>query len=210
MSRVKWSKKEDEMCLRAVNKILKQEYLVSEEQYKFTQKLPVRFKWKQVSNLVKTRTSKQCRERYFNQISPYINNSKWSEEEDKRLETLYEQYSSKWNTIEAYFDRRPSNMIKMRWRVLKRRKKRQQNIEQPIQTLINDYSNVHTINQEVSIIQLDSFAIACGNILKPPTQLKKLDSFLDISCLEPIFEMNVNKQSSFQFNTEEIENMLNF
>lgn len=69
--RINWTENEDQLCIAAVYNILREKNWLQE--YKTTQKLFVGLKWKDVAKKVNTRNAKQCRERYVNQLSPYIN-----------------------------------------------------------------------------------------------------------------------------------------
>lgn len=119
--RIKWTKQEDERCREAVYNILKQKNWL--HKYKTTEKLFFGLKWKDVALKVKTRNAKQCRERYVNQLSPYINRKEWTKEEDKLLLSLFLELDTNWKQMEKSFVKRPANMIKMRWKALKRKQK---------------------------------------------------------------------------------------
>ncbi|KAL7720537.1 Uncharacterized protein QTN25_002302 [Entamoeba marina] len=71
--------------------------------------------WHLVANEVPNRTSKQCRERYFNHLDPKIDKKAWSSEEDEILLELRKKYGNKWSEIKQFMPGRTSNQIKNRY-----------------------------------------------------------------------------------------------
>lgn len=70
------------------------------------------------------RNQRQCKERWFNYLSPKINNTPLTREEDELLEELYAKYGAKWVQIAKFFPSRTDINIRSRWLVLQRRKKK--------------------------------------------------------------------------------------
>lgn len=114
-----WSHQEDESCKMAVIQVLSERGQL--EGFLTTGKLPMGFSWKRVEHYVKTRKSKQCRERWMNHLAPGISFDRWTKEEDKVLMSLYNHFGKQWIKYKEYLIGRPENQIKMRWRVLNRR-----------------------------------------------------------------------------------------
>ncbi|KAH0792087.1 Myb-like DNA-binding domain containing protein [Histomonas meleagridis] len=71
--------------------------------------------WKIIAENMPNRTTKQCRERYKNYLSPNIRNDPWTPEEDKILIQKYSELGPKWSTIASFLDRRSDVNIKNRW-----------------------------------------------------------------------------------------------
>ena len=89
--------------------------------------------WKNVSIEMETRTPRQCRERYQNYLSPEINNSPWTEAEDKQISQLVKTFGSKWNLIAKSINGRTGNSIRNRYQVLLRKqRKERKNEEKPL------------------------------------------------------------------------------
>lgn len=82
--------------------------------------------WMLISSMMENRNPRQCKERYFTYLSPKINKSKWTEEEDALLMKKYEQYGSRWVKISKCIPERTDAMCKNRFAVLKRRDSKQQ------------------------------------------------------------------------------------
>lgn len=102
--------------------------------------------WREIADRMPNRNTKQCRERYFNYLSPNINNSPWTEKEDKLLEEKYEEYGSKWSFLKKFFKERSYINIRNRFIYLKRNgfifnKKNKHNIEENENDFFQDFDN---------------------------------------------------------------------
>ena len=71
-------------------------------------------------SIVMNKTKRQLKDRWCKYLDPKINNSPWSEEEDKLLIEKYKEIGNKWCILSKYFDRRTDNSIKNRWKYLVR------------------------------------------------------------------------------------------
>ena len=74
--------------------------------------------WTIVSKGMKTRSCKQCRERWVNHLNPGVRKTKWTEEEDRRLLELARENPRKWAQIARQMPGRTENMVKIRWNSL--------------------------------------------------------------------------------------------
>lgn len=83
--------------------------------------LPKRICWSQLSRIIKTRTAKQCRERWLNNLSPDINRSPWTPDEDVLILTYAKIYPNRWAPIAKKLKGRTENAVKLRFFLLKRR-----------------------------------------------------------------------------------------
>lgn len=90
-----WKKEEDFKILDLVNKYGKS--------------------WSKISKLLSTRNGKQIRDRFINVLDPEIRKGKFTEEEDRKLITLFQQNGPKWATIAKYYPNRTADMIKNRF-----------------------------------------------------------------------------------------------
>jgi len=61
------------------------------------------------------RLGKQCRERWYNHLSPEVRKDPWTEEEDKVIIEAHNKFGSKWTAISSLLKGRTPNAIKNRW-----------------------------------------------------------------------------------------------
>jgi len=76
--------------------------------------------WGALSNHMEGRSSKQCRERYNYYLSPCVNRSDFSSEEDKKLLEIHNEIGNKWAEIANQMVGRTDALVKARYRLLKR------------------------------------------------------------------------------------------
>jgi len=82
--------------------------------------------WNKISSLMKTRNSRQCRDRWRNYINPDLNKNPFSRDEDSKILEKYNIYGPKWNKIAVHLNDRSSNAVKNRFLILQRAEKRLQ------------------------------------------------------------------------------------
>ena len=78
------------------------------------------YSWAEIAKQIKTRNLRQCHDRWFYYLSPKVNNSPWSEEEDEKLIRLSSELQGKWVQIAKRFKGRNDTQIKNRWNILKK------------------------------------------------------------------------------------------
>jgi len=76
--------------------------------------------WTEIARLIPKRTAKQCRERWHQNLAPHLSKQPFSSEDDELLLKLFENYGSKWTVIAKHFKNRSANLIKCRWKSLRR------------------------------------------------------------------------------------------
>jgi hypothetical protein len=96
MSRGSWTQSEDELLLNAVSQ--------------FGAK-----KWTDVAKFVPSRTSKQCRERWFNRLCPDIKHEPFEPWEDEIILQKQKEIGNRWSVIAQHLPGRSTNSIKNRW-----------------------------------------------------------------------------------------------
>lgn len=74
--------------------------------------------WKKIAQIMKTRTTRQCRERYINYLAPNLTNGPWSTEEDMALLKLAKQIGPHWSQIAKNFPTRSDVNVKNRYALL--------------------------------------------------------------------------------------------
>lgn len=76
--------------------------------------------WKSISAKMRTRTPRQCRERFQNYLNPNIKVNNWTEQENQILLQKYEEYGNQWNKISHFLEGRTGNAIRNQFQLLTR------------------------------------------------------------------------------------------
>eukprot|EP01133_Synstelium_polycarpum_P013866 gene13866-16352_t len=71
--------------------------------------------WSSVAAKIPGRIGKQCRERWFNHLSPDVRKTNWTPEEDKIIIDSHLELGNKWTAISKLLEGRPANAIKNHW-----------------------------------------------------------------------------------------------
>lgn len=71
--------------------------------------------WPGVARRVETRSSNQCRDRWYNYLSPAINKSPWTQAEELRLFLLHTAFGNRWALIADHLGGRTDNTVKNYW-----------------------------------------------------------------------------------------------
>ncbi|OHT04409.1 Myb-like DNA-binding domain containing protein [Tritrichomonas foetus] len=82
-------------------------------------------KWEKIAKEMKNRDSRQCHERWIKYLSPIINHSEWSQEEDILLKKLHSEIGSHWHKMIDKFPQRTEIMLRNRWNILQRKEQKE-------------------------------------------------------------------------------------
>lgn len=72
------------------------------------------FQWTKISENFEGRNPRQCRDRWNHYLSPTIDNSNWSKEEDDKLMELYAKFGNHWSLISKNFEKRTCVSVRNR------------------------------------------------------------------------------------------------
>jgi hypothetical protein len=81
--------------------------------------------WGQVATRIPGRTSKQCRERWYNHLDPSIVRGEYTAEEDRMILDAQSRLGNRWSAIAAMLPGRTEDAVKIRWKSLCRVRKGQ-------------------------------------------------------------------------------------
>jgi len=70
------------------------------------------FSFSRVCSSMRTRTPKQCRERWHNQLSPDVRKDKWTKEEDETIIKCWKDFGPLWSRMALLLKGRTDNAIK--------------------------------------------------------------------------------------------------
>jgi hypothetical protein len=76
--------------------------------------------WGSISEQMKGKNARQCRERWFNYLCPQLNTAAWTLEEDLLLLQKYAEIGNKWVKIAKFFKNRTDSIVKNRFNKLQR------------------------------------------------------------------------------------------
>ena len=107
-------------------KITKEQFTEKENRklLKLKSKYP-EYDWEEISRLMKTKSDRQCKDRYNNYLDPNINKTPFNEDEDKLLIDKYNEIGSKWKKIKGFFPNRSEVQVRNRCQKLLRSKEKE-------------------------------------------------------------------------------------
>ena len=171
--------------------------------------------WEVVASMIGNRTARQCRERYKNYLSPSINNSPWTPEEDVVLLTKYSQLGPKWSQISTFFNGRTDVMVKNRYSTLTSKNITQTNTAPnqsydlpdnvnellkshppPMTTFNGNLSSASSTANFTSFSGSNTFANAAINGIRP----QALSSSSSCHPLPPMMHCSSHQPSCFNYN----------
>jgi hypothetical protein len=77
--------------------------------------------WRQVANRLPGRNGRQCRDRWFNYVSPTVINAPWTSSEELLLIEKFREFGPVWKYIATFFSCRSEVNVNNHWRLMARR-----------------------------------------------------------------------------------------
>jgi hypothetical protein len=77
-----------------------------------------------IAEFVEGKNERQCRERWFNYLSPFLNTEPWTSDPDALLLQKQTEFGNKWVKIARFFPNRTDAMVKNRFGLLQRKAKK--------------------------------------------------------------------------------------
>lgn len=91
------------------------------------------------------RQGKQCRERWYNHLSPSLQKGKWSSSEDLVILEKQKELGNRWSEIASLLEGRTENQVKNRFKSLMRKAKSIQSLDkEPVDVLIHQLREGYT------------------------------------------------------------------
>jgi hypothetical protein len=76
--------------------------------------------WRGIAAKMPKRNRRQCRERWFNYLSPIVSNGPWTELEEDLLRRQVSEIGHKWRVIQSFFPGRTDINIKNHWKQMQK------------------------------------------------------------------------------------------
>jgi hypothetical protein len=77
--------------------------------------------WNAIAIHIPGRSPRQCRDRWLSYLSPEVNRSPWTSDEDGLLFDLLMTHGPKWGSLVGFFCNRTQNNVKNRWNTILRK-----------------------------------------------------------------------------------------
>lgn len=119
--------------------------------------------WFEISRKMQNRNPRQCQERWEYYLSPFVNNSPWTPQEDALLLQKFKEFGSRWTVIARFFYNRTNTNVKNRFLAMVRNSNQLQQmkvldeVSSPCDKVL--FPNISDLDASLPQIYLDKFAM---------------------------------------------------
>jgi hypothetical protein len=137
-NKIRWNNDEDQKLLQAIrNAKLNDDDNI----------LP----WPKIAAQVPKRTSKQCRERWYNHLDPGIIRGPFSQEEIEKIYDMQEKIGNKWSRIADKLPGRTPNQVKNYWHSKERMEKKKKRDQRQCCWDIRKQANEYRVKKKIKL-----------------------------------------------------------
>lgn len=144
--------------------------------------------WTEIATHFNHRLGKQCRERWYNHLSPDVKKSKWTQQEDLILLHAYIEFGSRWSVISNFLPGRTDNAIKNHYNSTIKRKLKNNELDFSVSPIKFDLS------VDIPLLPEDNLSNDKSPVNKLDIQLAEKDSFDDYSESPDCHSLSVDYQ----------------
>ena len=148
--------------------------------------------WEEITEQMEGRNVRQCKDRWTRYLSPNVNKSKWTPEEEKLLIKLVKDLNFRWVQISKHFKGRTDNQIKNKWNILKKHVHitKKPKSRQVYQKTVKVYPEYKQPNHDVNVL---SDSVNSSDCLYDDSAINFI-SHLDSGYFEDMFASEANQE----------------
>ena len=162
--------------------------------------------WVEISSKIANRNPRQCHDRWTYYLSPDVDKTPWTEEEDNKLIDNVHNIGPRWVKISNVMPGRTDIQIKNRWNVIKRRVEANKKTEKTMSKNIFSKNQIQKMKSHVPKV-INSMNVSLMNT----AQSIQFTQQAQISLPAPMINQNNQNKNIFSFDNDfqEFQNFFN-